>query len=443
MSLSSTPYSSKAGPRLGKPARGVSIIGVGITPYGSVLEHPALKDLSEKELAAWAAQEAIADAGISAKDIESLCFAQAFSQSSYIQTGANMYMLDWLGMRGKASNWHEESDCSSYGALNEAFMTIASGKHDIVLVCGSDTDLSYTRGDVPPHIRFPMETYQPPQTEGPDSAYYTQIDHAYSRWNGTFLSGLDECAILYMKKFGLSRAQMADVLDALLVSMRHNAAHNPLAKNQKELCVEAAENGFASAEDYLRSSQNPFVSPLHRKVHMMSPADGGGALVLCASDIAKKYCSKPVEIVNIAIGSMDCRHPRYLTRLKESLFQQVLDAARIQGEALDLMYSSDYTIGQILQDSELAGYVPEGEAWRYALDGQFSFDGSKPYNTHGGTTGFGHVSGAQVFEQTVEAVRQMRGQCGGRQVNTLPKTAMISGLSRTQEGAALILRSQM
>ncbi len=55
---------------IGELKRSVSIIGVGCTPFGNVLQTPQIKDLTERELFAWASLEAMEDAGLEAKDID-------------------------------------------------------------------------------------------------------------------------------------------------------------------------------------------------------------------------------------------------------------------------------------------------------------------------------------------------------------------------------------
>ena len=445
MNFKNTRYSKESGVRLGKLARGVSIIGVGITPFGQTLSTPALKDLSDRELAAWAAQEAMTDAGITAKDIDALCFVQSVSQVYYNQAAANIFMADWLGMRGKPSSRHMEACCSSYCSFNEAIVAIASGQHDVVMVCGADTDKEYVKADKPPHVYFPSHEFIPAPSWGPEADYrnYRQTDHSYSRWNGNYLTWVDENIVLYMKKYGLSRSQVDDVLDALAIAMRHNAAKNPLALVQKEIADEARENGFDSVNDYMRSDKCPYWSPLHRKIHSLKHCDGGGALILCASDVAKKYHAKPIDILGaVGISSMDSRYPRHMTRFREESYRQAFESTGLKGEDIDLMYSTDFTVGHILQDSEMAGYVPEGEAWKYALNGEFAYEGAKPFNTHGGSIAFGHSYGVHIFEYVVEGVRQMRGECGERQVKKLPKTVFFSGYGNAQENAAFFLKTQ-
>lgn len=442
MNFKNTPYSTPTGIELGQLARGVSIIGVGMTPLGMILERPELKDLSDRELAAWAAQEAMDDAGVTGQDIDFLSFAQSVSQVYYSQNSINVFMSDWLGMRGKPSSHHMAACCASYCAFNEAIVAIASGKHDIAMVCGADTDRCHPRAELPPHLRFPNNLFTPAPSWTDTYQNYRQVDSAYSRWNGTLLSWPDENIILYMEKYGVSMEQINDALDALAISMRRNASKNPLAMITKDLEEEAREKGFASAKEYLRSDKSPYWTPLHRKNHSLKHADGGGALILCASDIAKKYNPNAIEIAGGVVGlsTMESRNPRFMTRFREECYRQAFEATKIKGEEIDLMYSTDFTMGHILQDSEMAGYVPEGEAWKYAINGEFAFDGSKPFNTQGGSLGLAHSYGVHVFEQTVEAVRQMRGECGERQVKKLPKTVFISGYGNAQEGAAFFLR---
>ncbi|MDL2248100.1 thiolase family protein [Tyzzerella sp. OttesenSCG-928-J15] len=441
MNFKNTPYSKHSGIHLGELARGVSIIGAGITPLGFVTKTPALEELSDKELAAWAAQEAMEDAGVTGKDIDALCFAQSVTQVYYTQSSGNVFLTDWLGMRGKPSSHHMEACCASYCAFNEAIMAIASGKHDIVIVCGADTDRDHVRANVPPHIRYPNKLFEPASSWTNDYRDYRQTDSAYSRWNGTYLSWLDENIILYMKKYGISKEIMDDVLDALAISMRHNAANNPLALYQTELAEEAKDNGYDDVHEYLRSDRCEYWSPMHRKVHALKHSDGAGALILCASDIAEKFNPKPINILGIGLSTMDSRYPRFMTRFREESYRQIFEATHIKGSEIDLMYSTDFTMGQILQDSEMAGFVPEGEAWRYALNGDFAFDGRKPFNTQGGSMGFSHSYGVHIFEQVVEAVRQMRGECGKRQVHKIPETVFVSGFGNSQEGAAIMLRA--
>jgi acetyl-CoA C-acetyltransferase len=90
---------------------------------------------------------------------------------------------------------------------------------------------------------------------------------------------------------------------------------------------------------------------------------------------------------------------------------------------------------------EEVGYVPRGEAWKYAIDGRFAFDGDKPINTHGGRCNFGHAHGASGIADIVEAVRQMRGEAGATQMKKLPQTTLFRGFGGGQNIRVQLIRT--
>ncbi|MDY6852924.1 MAG: thiolase family protein, partial [Thermodesulfobacteriota bacterium] len=66
---------------IGDLKRDVSIIGVGCTPFGNVLETPEIKDLTERELFAWAALEAMEDAGLEAREVVAFYIAHCMPET--------------------------------------------------------------------------------------------------------------------------------------------------------------------------------------------------------------------------------------------------------------------------------------------------------------------------------------------------------------------------
>jgi acetyl-CoA C-acetyltransferase len=91
--------------------------------------------------------------------------------------------------------------------------------------------------------------------------------------------------------------------------------------------------------------------------------------------------------------------------------------------------------------AEASGYLPKGESWKYFIEGRTAYDGDKPINTTGGRSSFGQAHGASGLAEVAEAVRQMRGLCGERQIKHPVKTAMIYGIGGGQTGTATILRN--
>ena len=87
------------------------------------------------------------------------------------------------------------------------------------------------------------------------------------------------------------------------------------------------------------------------------------------------------------------------------------------------------------------GYIPRGEAWRYAIDGRTAFDGDKPINPHGGRCNFGHAHGASGIADIYEAVKQMRGEAGATQMAKRPDTTFVRGFGGSQNVRCQILRA--
>ena len=422
---------------IGNLARGVSIIGVGCTPFGSVLKRPEVKDLTENELFAWACLEAMEDAGIEGKDIDALFVAQLGNDVNGNVLCPNVYYQDWVGMHGKPTYHHEEACASPYLGVELAMMAVASGKYDIVLTAGIDIESSFVR-DTPSHMR--KEKSEDPRSDGLGGR---TIDMAYTRWGGAAMAAMaDDAAATYVRNFGLTTEQMDDALNAIAISNRRNAARNLRAIFQTEHKDIAIENGMKDALEYLRSDLNPKLTEYLRFNHMCAITDGAAAAIVCPSEMAKSFNQQPIEILGTGVSSMELRHPHNLRLMAEKAIRQVYEGTGVKPEEIDLFLTEDLFASEQLETAELAGYIPHGETWRYAIDGRTAFDGDKPINVNGGRTSFGHVYGASGLADFAEAVWQMRGQCGDRQVKKLPEVSMVRGMGGAQHGTATILRTQ-
>lgn len=423
-----------------KLARSVSIIGVGCTPFGSTSLTPAIKDLTEQELFSWAAINAMEDAGIEAKELEALFHGQvgnvAYSQTL---TPAVTYQ-DWVGMHGAAAIHHEEACGTGYVGFNLAVMAVASGEYDFVLTGG--VELMSTKSSIkkPNHIReVPTLPFKV------DSIPNILADPSFSR----FPSNIAHNAVFsyppadYLREYGLSWKDFDDVCNALAIHGRRGAVRHPLAIQRKEFAELAKEAGFDSPMEYLRCDQyNPIGSMGHyRKLHGITPADGAAAIILCPTELAHKFKQQPIEVLGVTAASMDTRHPRNEAKITEMVCRQIYRDTGVKPEELDLFLSQDLQIFDQIDSAEIAGYLPHGEGWRAALEGRTAFDGDRPINTNGGRASFGHAFAAAGLADLGEAVIQMRGQAGERQVKKLPETAMIRGVGGGQNATAAILRT--
>lgn len=422
-----------------KLSRSVSIIGVGSTPYGNQLADPRLANLTEQELFSWAAINAMEDAGIEASELQMLFHGQvgniAFSRT---MTPAVMYQ-DWAGMHGKCAIHHEEACATGYIAFNLAVIAVASGACDFALTGGVEILSTKATERKPAH-----------QRDVPSIAYKINeianilSDPSFAR----FPSNIVHNALFgyppadYLSKYGISWEEFDDMCNALLYHGRRGAALHPLAAHRTDFDTLAREAGLDSAWDYLRSEEhNPLALDHYRRLHNFSNADGASAVIVCPTELARSFRQQPIEVLGISGASMDTRHPRNESQITEMVIEQVYANSGVKPADIDLFMTQDLKIFDQIESAEIAGYLPHGEGWRAAIDGACAYDGDRPINTNGGRPSFGHAYGASGLADIGEAVVQMRGQAGTRQVKRLPETTLVRGIGGGQNATAAILRT--
>ncbi|MBT8342250.1 MAG: thiolase family protein [Desulfatitalea sp.] len=422
--------------KLGKLSRSVSIIGVGCTPFMETLANPETQGLCAAELFGWAALDAMADAGVESKDVDTYFHGEAapFYFSDIITP--NMHVAEWFGMRGKPSAHHSEACCSGYIALDLAVNAVAAGKHDIVLSGCVEMTCSKPVRNKPAHMRE--------YWGGEDfvDVLATVYDKAYTRFLGAGpLAALDNVAAWYCREYGLTDEQMDDVLNALAINLRRGAARHPLAFHQKEYKDIAEEAGFDDVMAYMKSYYNPKLSEYLRASGFETRAEGAAAVIVCPTEMAKAFKQQPIEVLGIGAASLEGGHPHLERKGTEEALRQVYQVTGVKPDEIDLLMSNDFFITSGLLAGELSGYLPRGKGWQYILDGRTAFDGDKPINPNGGRTSFGHAYAASGLADHYEAVKQMRRQCGDRQVKKLPETTVLRGFGGGQNVTAAILRT--
>lgn len=423
--------------KLGKYKRSVSIIGVGCTPFMRTTDpaNPELQGYTEGELFGWAAMEAMQDAGIEAKDIDYYYHAQAGVMQSNYGTPAVM-VGDWCGLRGKGAAHHSEGCCGGYIAVDVAANMIASGKYDIVLTGGVEMATSIFIPGKPAHMR---------QHLGPDALWQgvdVLVDRAYSRGMGLTNSQVYMDMVLdkYCREFGLTVEQMDDVMNALAISSRRSASMTDRALYRTPFEDLAKEAGFSDVMEYMRSDYNPKLSRYLRTSGWEATCECAGVVILCATEIAHQFKQQPIEILGMGMSTIETRQPDVEEKATAEALRQVYEMTGLSGADLDLIYANDFAIPSQLLAAELSGYIPRGEGWKYIMDGRTAYDGDKPINTNGGRS-CGHAWAASGLCDHYEAVKQMRGQCGARQVKKLPETVLLRGYGGIQNVTAGILRT--
>ncbi|NLN07797.1 MAG: thiolase domain-containing protein [Firmicutes bacterium] len=361
--------------------RKVSVIGAHEIKWGVLKEKPLLDMVSE------AANKAITDAGIDRYAIQAIFLGNAFGEILTGQATLGSATANILGIPHVPSIRFECACSSGAIALREAFLNIAHGVYDYVLVVGVEK----------------MNTKETPQIL---SAIATSFDF-YDQKAGIVAPAVFALyASAHMKHFGTTKEQLAMVAE----KNYYNGSLNPNAHYQKQVSLEEILNAPMIAE------------PLGR--HDCSlVTDGAAALVLGPAETAKNYNSQPINILASAIAGDYYRvanRDSYVSFASTRIAaRQAYEMAGVQPQDITCAETHDcFTITEIINIEDL-GFFPKGEGGRAVQDGETRLAGRIPVNASGGLKAKGHAIGATGVGQVVEAVTQLRGKAGERQIKNV------------------------
>jgi acetyl-CoA acetyltransferase len=348
---------------------GAAVVGVAESDLGQVAE-----EMSPLDLMAQGTQRALADCGIALKDVDGLFCATAQSRLSVLAfaeyLGIQPAYVDSTIVGGSSFEYH----------VAHAAAAIALGLCNVAVVAYGSTQRSIGRRQASMREINPYET--PFRPFMPSSAYAL----AASR---------------HIHQYGTTREQLA----AVAVAAREWALLNPVAWEKKPLTVE----GVLGA----RMVSYPFTV---RDICLVT--DGGGAIVITAAERARSFKKPPVyvlgcgqSITHNAISSMpDLTVTGAVASGKEAYAMAKLGPADV--DAVEL-YDA-FTINTVLFLEDL-GFCKKGEGGAFVSDGRIAPKGALPVNTNGGGLSYCHPGMYGLF-LLIEAVRQLRGECGARQV---------------------------
>ncbi len=370
---------------------GAAIVGAAESDIGAVA---AL--LSPIDLMAQGIQRALADCGLALPDVDGL-----FCATTQVRTSA-MTLAEYLGLP------HAYTDSTIVGGSSfevhvaHAMAALAAGLCSVAVIAYGSTQRTVGRRAASVREWNPYET--PFRPFLPASAYAL----AASR---------------HMHEFGTTREQLAEVA----VAARGWALANPAAWEKKPLSI----------ADVLaaRPISDPFTV---RDCCLVT--DGGGAIVLVAAERARSLRRPPVyvlgcgqAITHAAISSMP---DLTVTGAVES-GRQAYAMARLgpQDIAVAELYDA-FTINTILFLEDL-GFCPKGEGGRFVADGAIAPGWRFPVNTNGGGLSYCHPGMYGLF-LLIEAVQQLRGAAGARQVPGAA-TAIVHGNGGTLSAQSTVI----
>jgi acetyl-CoA acetyltransferase len=175
--------------------------------------------------------------------------------------------------------------------------------------------------------------------------------------------------------------------------------------------------------DYLASR---VISTPFRLLDCSIPADGGGAIVLTTRARARAISARAVSVRAMAMKATHnsvVNIPDIAAYGMAHAGRDVFEATGYGPEDMDLMLLHDAFTASVLITIEALGFCPAGGAGGYMRSGAAALGGRCPLNPHGGLLSQAHVGG---ILHLVEAVRQLRGEAGRRQVENA-RRAIVSG----------------
>ena len=232
------------------------------------------------------------------------------------------------------------------------------------------------------------------------------------------------------QRYAATHGYDAAALARIAVDQRFNACHNPQAMFFGQPIT---------VEDVLASRM--VAEPL-RMLEIVMPVAGGGAMVLTRADKATHCRHRSVKVT----GCGEHVHSKSPTYAADMLATPIGPASRrafaMAGRTPQDMHMAQiydcYTI-TVLLTLEDAGFCRKGEGLEFLRTHDFTFNGNFPMNTHGGQLSFGQTGSAGGMTQVIEAMQQIQGRAGPRQL-ARHDLAYVSGTGGVMsEQGALIL----
>ena len=351
-------------------ARGsVAVVGVAESELGQVAAGTTPLDLMAQGVV-----RALADCGLGLSDVDGL-----FAASTQLRF-TTMALAEYLGIVPRYQDSTQIGGSSFMSHISHAMTAIEQGLCEVAVIAHGSTQRSLSRATASPREFNPYESPYRPML--PVSAYAM----AASR---------------HMHQYGTTIEQLAEVA----VAARRWALLNPVAWEKQPLTI----------ADVLAA---PRVSDPLGVRDCCLVNDGGGAIVLTSAARARNLAKAPAYVLGVgeSLSHASISGMPDLTQTAASRSgAQAYAMAGVTAADVDVALVYDaFTINTVLFLEDL-GFCAKGEGGAFVQGGAIGPGGRFPVNTNGGGLSYCHP-GMYGLLLLVEAVRQLRGECGVRQV---------------------------
>ncbi len=351
----------------------IAIIGVAESDYGYV---PHMTEMQHHAQATWRALE---ESGLSKKEIDGVFC------SSHSLPMPTVMLCEYLQIFPSYTDSTTIGGSSFEAHLNHTAIAIRAGKCEVALITYGSNQLS-SRGRM-------MGTGARPATI-PEMTYEAP-------YGNTLIGAYAMAARRHMHQYGTTSEQLAEIA---VVTRRH-AALNPQATHREPITIQDVLNSRMIAD------------PLHL-LDCCVVTDGGGAVLVTTEERARDLKQQPVFL----LGSSESHSHTNISQMPDlTTTTAAVTGPRAFAEAgirpadvdMAMIYDS-FTITVLILLEDL-GFCKKGEGGTFVQNGRIALGGELPINTDGGGLSSNHPGMRGIFLM-IEATRQLRGQCGLRQV---------------------------
>jgi acetyl-CoA acetyltransferase len=347
--------------------RPVRVVGVGLHPY----QRPS--DVPYTALGVRAVRAALADAGLTWRDVES-----AYTGTATTAMGMSRLMYRHLGSTGIPMAQVENASASGSTAFRQACIEVAAGLVDVAIAVGVDK---------------PLQLSLPQRAAGVRDLV------------GSRVAPITHFALLaerYMHDHGATPEQIALVA----VKNSRNGALNPNAQRRKARTL----------EDVLAP---PLISGHLTRLQCCPIGEGAAAVIIASDDAIERLGldrARSVRVLSSASRSETVYDgENFDAALTRETVAQALAEAGVTPADLDIVELHDaFTVEELLY-IEAIGISPPGQAARDLEAGQFDIGGRVAVSPSGGLLSMGHPIGPTGVGQICEITTQLRGEAGDRQ----------------------------
>ena len=374
---------------------GVYIAGVSESPLGRVA------DQTELSMMALAARDALAEAGMSFRDVDGL-FVRYRTDEAYAEH--TVELGEYLGIQPRFADSTDIGGCSFEAYIHHAMIAVAAGRCEVALIAYASRQRSRRSRTM--------------LAKADDYTLTGQFESPYG-----ILSPIGQYALIaarHMHRYGTKPEHFA----AVAVAARDWARKNPKAFVRDPLTI----------DQVLESEM--ISDPLHR-LDCCLLTDGGAAAVVTTRARARDAAKRAIRI----LGAGESHTHWHVAEMKDltvgagtASARDAFGMAGVGPQDVDFLQPYDNFTSAVIMHLEDLGFCARGEGGPFVADGRLGPGGALPTMTSGGGLSYCHP-GMLGLLLVVEAVRQLRGEAGERQVPDA-RIGVVHGIGGVSFGSA-------